>query len=94
MAPVAVCVFFAVWRGGGTSAYALVMFMMVGLTVGHLSLEMRFHYLERPLTPAGPMAAAGLLLAFALTRQALVRSGQAYRAQSGAYSVLGLGGFR
>lgn len=88
---VALCVFFAVWLGVGMRAYALLLFSLMGFLLGHLWLQTHFHYLERPLSFAGPIAAVCVLLAFVLTRQALIRGRHVYRVPATAFGGFPLG---
>jgi hypothetical protein len=76
LAPVVLCVFFAVWRGGGTQAYILFFAaMMVWVLAVSACQNINF-----PLV--GGAALAGVLLAWLLTYYALLRSGRAYRVQT------------
>jgi hypothetical protein len=82
LAPTALCVFFAVWRGAGKQAYALSLLTMFGFFIGGVWLQTFFHYPEIPFTLGGPVAAISILLAFLLTRRALMHSSHAYRVQA------------
>jgi len=88
---VALCVFFAVWRGSGVAGYALILSILFGFLLAHLSLQTRFHYLERPLTLSGVVASGCLLLAFVLIRQVLLRSGRPYRVLENPFGGFPLG---
>ena len=59
--------------------------------MAHLWLQGHLHYLERPLTVAGPIAAGCVLLAFVLTRQLLVSSVHVYRAKADPAGVFPIG---
>jgi hypothetical protein len=91
---VALCVFFAVWRGSGVAGYAFILSSLFGFLLAHLSLQTRFHYLERPLTMSGAVASGCLLLAFVLTRQVLLRSGRSYRTREDPFGSFPLGANR
>ncbi len=76
LAPIALCIFFNVWRGGGIQGYAFSMVaMMVWVCVASACRNITF-----PL--AGAIAAAGVMTAWLLTYYALLRGGRAYRAQA------------
>jgi len=93
LAPGSLCVFFAVWRGDGMQAYALLAITLFGLQQVQLRLQTAFHYLELPLSLCGAIAAICVLLAFLLTRYALVRSSRTYRVQANPLGniLLGMG---
>jgi len=82
LAPAALSVFFAVWRGDGVSAYVLLAVTLFGFQQVTLGVQGFFHYPELPFSLIGPIVAAALLLALLLTRSALVRSRHAYRVQA------------
>jgi len=89
LAPASLCVFFAVWRGAGMQAYALLLFTMFGFFMVPLWLQAFFHRREIiPLSLIGIVAAVYILLAFLLTRRALMQSSHAYRIQAGPFGNL------
>lgn len=90
LAPGSLCVFFAVWRGDGMQAYALLLVTMFGLQQVQLRLQTAFHYLELPFSLCGSIAAIGVLLAFVLTRCALLRSSRTYRVQAKPFGDIAL----
>ena len=74
LAPASVCIFFAVRFGVGIPAYLVLLVTMVGSQlVMHQPI---------PFGLAGPIAAGCVLLAFLLTRRALLRSSRTYRIQA------------
>jgi hypothetical protein len=76
LAPMALCIFFTVWRGGGIQAYVLfIVAMMVWVLAVSASQNITF-----PL--AGGVAVAGVMLAWLLTYYALLRGSRAYRVQT------------
>lgn len=79
LAPGALCVFVTVWRGVGMQAYALQLLILFGFLLAPLWLGRYFRYPEPPLSLAVAFAAFWILLAFLLTRRALLGSRQAYR---------------
>ena len=81
LAPASLCVFFAVWRGDSLLAYALLLVTMFGLQQVQLRLQNLLHYPELPFSLCGPIAAGCILVAFLLTRHALMRSSHSYRVQ-------------
>ena len=91
LAPASLCVFFAVWRGDGMQAYALLAFTLFGFQQVQLRLEMVFHNLELSVSLCGSIAAIGVLLAFVLTRFALMRSSHAYRVRANPFGNIALG---
>jgi hypothetical protein len=91
LAPASLCVFFAVWRGDGIQAYVLLGVTLFGLQQVQLRLQTAFHYLELPFSLCGPIAAICILLAFWLTRCALMRSSRAYRVQANPFGNIALG---
>jgi len=82
LAPAALCVFFAVWRGVGVPTGALVLVTMFGFFLGPLWLKRHFHQPETPFLQTGIFVALWVLLAFLLTRRALLSSSHAYRIQA------------
>lgn len=74
--------FVAVWRGNGTQAYALLLLGLVLSNVAYMALQGRFSSPASFTVLDGAIAAAGVLLAFMLTRLVLVRSSQVYRVQA------------
>jgi uncharacterized membrane protein (UPF0136 family) len=82
LAPGALCVFFAVWRGIGVPAGALVLATLFGFFLAPLWLKGYFHQTEIPFLQAGLFVAACILLALLLTRRALQRGSRAYRIQA------------
>jgi uncharacterized protein with PQ loop repeat len=87
----ALCIFVAVWPGGGMNAYALMLFIIFGFHVGRLWLQTRFQYPELPLRFAAIIAGISILMSFLLTRLALLQSSRSYRAWPNVLSSLGLG---
>lgn len=74
LAPASVCVFFAVRLGVGIPAYLVLLVTMAGSQlVPHRPI---------PFSLAGPIAAGCVLLAFLLTRRALLHSSRTYRIQA------------
>jgi hypothetical protein len=90
VAPASLCVFFAVWRGDTMQAYALLLVTMFGLQQVQLRLQTAFHYLELPFSLCGSIAAICVLLAFLLTRCALMRSSHTYRVQANPFGDIAL----
>lgn len=82
LAPAALCVFFAVWRGGGVQTYVLMIVTLFGFFMTPLWLRSFFNTPEMSLTVSGFIAAICLLLAFLLTRRVLSHSSHAYRLQA------------
>ncbi len=82
LAPASLCVFFCVWRGDGMQAYALLGFTLFGFLKLHGWLQLHSHRLELPFSLIGPIVAISVLLAFLLTRYALLHSSRAYRVQA------------
>ena len=82
LAPAALGVFFAVWRGVGVTAGALWLVTMFGFLMAPLWLKGYFHQPEIPFIQTGAFVAACVLLAFVLTRRALLRGSRAYRIQA------------
>lgn len=76
LAPIALCVFFTVWRGGGIQAYALFIVPMIAWAL----VISAWRNITLPL--AGGGALAGVMLAWLLTYYALLRSRRAYRVQT------------
>ena len=91
LAPAALCVFFAVWRGDGNQAYLLLIITLFGLQQVQLRLQTALHYLELPFSLCGPIALSCVLLAFLLTRCALRRSSHTYRVQANPFGNIALG---
>lgn len=76
LAPMALSIFFTVWRGGGIQAYALFLVgVMAWISVISASQNITFPFAEG-------VAVAGVTLAWLLTYYALLRGGRAYRAQT------------
>lgn len=76
LAPAALCIFFAVWRGSGIQAYVFFMVtMMVWVWVVSALRNITF-----PLV--GGVGVGGVMLAWLLTYYALLHSSRAYRAQA------------
>jgi hypothetical protein len=82
LAPASLCVFFAVWRGAKTQGYALLLLTLFGFQIVPPWLQRFFHYPEIPYSQTGAFVALCVLLAFLLTRRALIRSSLAYRVQT------------
>jgi uncharacterized membrane protein (UPF0136 family) len=91
LAPGSLCVFFAVWRGDGKQAYVLLAITLFGLQQVQLRLQTALHYLELPFSLCGSIATICVLLAFVLTRCALMRSSHAYRVQANPFGNIALG---
>ena len=91
LAPASLCVFFAVWRGDGMQAYALLAITLFGFQLCSSGCRWHFHYLEPPFSLCGTIAAICVLLAFLLTRRALMRSSHAYRVQANPFGDIALG---
>jgi hypothetical protein len=81
LASAPLCVFFAVWRGVGIQAYVLIAISLLGGFMGCQWLQ-HFHQAQYPLSLASAIAALSVLLAFVLTRWALLHSSRAYRVQA------------
>ncbi len=79
LAPAALCAFFAVWQGSGKPVYITLLLTLFGFFMGGVWLQGYLHVLEMPFGLAGPIAAIIILLAFLLTRRALLHSSRAYR---------------
>jgi hypothetical protein len=81
LAPASLCVFFAVWRGDGFQAYALLALTLFGFI--HLQgwLQKYLHNPQIHLSLACAAAAVSVLLAFLLTQCAIKRSRRAYLIQ-------------
>jgi hypothetical protein len=94
LAPVSVCIFFAVWRGTGIQAYLLLLFTMIGFQQVPLWLQVFFHYPEIPFSLIGPIVVMCVLSAFLLTRRALLHSNHAYRVQATSFGNLPWGADR
>jgi hypothetical protein len=75
LAPIALCIFVTVWRGGGIEAYVLFFVAMMAWVLAVSACQ----NITFPL--AAGLALAGILLAWLLTCYALLRSGRAYRVQ-------------
>jgi hypothetical protein len=82
LAPGALCVFFAVWRGIGVPTGALALLTLFGFFLAPLWLKSYFHQPEIPFIQTGIFVAACVLLALLLTRRALLRSSRVYRIQA------------
>jgi hypothetical protein len=91
LAPASLCVFFAVWRGDGMPAYALLVITMFGFQQATLRLQMFFHYPEMPFSLIGSIVVICVLLAFLLTRRALMHSSHAYRVQANPFGTFAWG---
>jgi lysylphosphatidylglycerol synthetase-like protein (DUF2156 family) len=88
LAPASLCVFFAVWRGAGMQTYALLLFTMFSFFMVPLWLQAFFHHREIPFSLTGTITVVCILLAFLLTRRALMHSSHAYRIQAGPFGNL------
>jgi hypothetical protein len=82
LAPGALCVFLAVWRGVGVPTGALVLVTMFGFFMAPIWVNGHFHQPEIPFIQGGAFVALCVLLAFLLTRRALLRGSRAYRIQA------------
>ena len=91
LAPASLCIFFAVWQGAGIQAYALLLFTMFGFQQVPLWLQVFFHYPEVPFSLTGKIVALCVLLAFLLTRRALMHSSHAYRIQANPFGQSPMG---
>jgi uncharacterized membrane protein (UPF0136 family) len=91
LAPASLCVFFAVWRGDGKQAYVLLVITLFGLQQVQLRLQAALHSLELPFSLCGSIAAICVLLAFVLTRCALMHSSRTYRVQANPFGNIALG---
>jgi hypothetical protein len=82
LAPGALCVFFALWRGEGVMGYA----MMLGILFGFLKVQgwlvISMHTLDVPFGVIAAIAVAGVALGYLFTRQALGHSSHAYRGRT------------
>jgi hypothetical protein len=98
LAPASLCVFFAVWRGAGMQTSALLLVTLFGFYMVPLWLQVFFHYPEIPFkipfNLTGPVVAICVLLAFLLTRRALLHSNHAYRVQATSFGNLPWGAGR
>ena len=79
LAPVALCIFMAVWRGTGVGTYAVQFITMFGFVMAPLWLQGFFHDLEMPLSVTVIFRVLCVWLAFLLTRRALRHGTRAYR---------------
>lgn len=91
LASVALCAFFAVWRGSGVQAYALLLVTMFGTFFGQIKWQMLLHQTALPLGAVFAVAVVGVLLAFVLTRLALVHGCGAYRIPSNPPGIFSMG---
>jgi hypothetical protein len=82
LAPASLCVFIAVWRGAKTQGYALLLLTLFGFQLAPMWLQRFYHYREIPYSQIGAFVALCVLLAFLLTRRALIQSSLAYRVQT------------
>ena len=94
LAPASLCVFFAVWRGAGMQTSALLLVTLFGFYMVPLWLQVFFHYPEIPFNLIGPIVAICVLLAFLLTRRALLHSSHAYRVQANPFGNFAWGAGR
>jgi hypothetical protein len=88
LAPAALGAAFLTWRGVGALAHAVLLVSLVGFVVAQQWLQGRFHFLERSLSLAGPIAAVGVLLGLAFICLALSRSRHAYRVQGNLFGTI------
>lgn len=94
LAPAALCVFFAVWRGDKMEVYAFLILTLLGFLLGPMYLRMLFHYPEHSSNLTGPIVVLCLLLAFFLTRLVILRSSRTYRVHKNACGNLPWGSGR
>ena len=94
LAPGALCVFFALWRGEGVLGYVL----MIGVLFGFLKVQgwlvTSMHTLDVPFGVIGTIAVAGVALGYLLTRQAVGHSSHAYRVRTNIAGSFPWGGGR
>jgi hypothetical protein len=90
LAPASLCVFFAVWRGDGIQTYVLLAITLSGLQQVQLRLQTALHSLELSFSLCGSIAAICVLLAFVLTRCALMHSSRTYRVQANPFGNIAL----
>ncbi len=79
LAPAALCVFFAVWRGTGKQGYVLLLLTLFGFQMAPLWLQGMLLHPKIPESQTGAFVVLCVLLAFLLTRRALRHSSHAYR---------------
>jgi len=91
LAPASLCVFFAVWRGDGIQTYVLLAITLFGLQQVQLRLQTAPLSLEPPFSLGGAIAGICVLLAFVLTRFALMHSSHAYRVRANPFGNIALG---
>jgi hypothetical protein len=84
LAPAALCVFFAVWRGDRMEVYAFLLLTMLGFLLGPMYLRMLFHYPEHSINLTGLVVCICFLSAFLLTRRVILHSSRAYRVRPNA----------
>jgi hypothetical protein len=79
LAPVSFCVFFAAWLGESVMGYVLLAVTIFGMQQVQLGLQTFLHLHQLPMSIVGAIALGGALLAFVLTRHALLHGGRSYR---------------
>jgi len=82
LAPASLCVFFAVWRGAGAQACALLVVTLFGFQMATLRLQTFLHVPEMPFSLIGLIVAPCVLLAFLFTCGALRHGSRGYRVQA------------
>ena len=88
LAPAALCVFFIVWRGGGTQTQILLLLTLFGFYLGPLFLQGILSHPEIPFSQTGALVGLCVLLAFVLTRRAIQRSSRAYVVPANQFGTL------
>jgi hypothetical protein len=83
LAPASLCVFFTVWQGARNQVYVWLLLILFGFQLGPMWLQRFIRYPEIPDYATGALVASCVLLAFLLTRCALLRSSVAYRVHAG-----------
>jgi hypothetical protein len=77
LAPIAIAVAFAVWRGSGRQAYAALVVILLGSQ--YVSLEVFSPHQQIPLLLTSALVAIVIALAFLFTRRSLIHSSEPYR---------------
>ncbi|MGD0412766.1 MAG: hypothetical protein ABSC18_13820 [Verrucomicrobiota bacterium] len=86
LAPAALCIFFHVWRGGGTPMNILLLLTLFGFQMAPLWLQGILHHPNIPFVQTGAFVGLCVLLAFLLTRRAIQRSRHAYLVPANQFS--------
>jgi hypothetical protein len=84
LAPVALCMSFAIWRGDEKGLYVLQILALIGFVFVFMHLQTLFHHPEHPFHLIGPVLGICLLLAFLHTRLVIRCGSRAYRVQANA----------